>query len=139
MKASVRWAGERTFVGESGTGNAVVVGTTERDGARIAASPMELLLIGTGACTAYDVVHILERGRNPIEGCAVALEAARADSHPAVFTSVHMRFTVTGRGLDPAKVERAVRLSAEKYCSASAMLAKTAAITHDVEVIDPSA
>ena len=138
MKASVRWAGERTFVGESGTGNTVVVGTTERDGTRIAASPMELLLIGTGACTAYDVVHILERGRDPIEGCAVALEATRADSHPAVFTGIHMRFTVTGRGLDPAKVERAVRLSAEKYCSASAMLAKTAAITHDVEVIDPS-
>lgn len=139
MKAQVRWAGERTFVGESGSGNAVVVGTTERDGPRIAASPMELLLIGTGACTAYDVVHILEKGRDPIEGCEVVLEAERADAVPSPFTRIHMRFRVTGRGLDRARVERAIRLSAEKYCSASAMLAKTAEITHEFEVIDPLA
>ena len=89
-----------------------------------------------GGCTAFDVVHILEKSREPVEGCVVELESERAATDPKVFTRVHMRFVVTGRGLDPAKVERAVKLSAETYCSASAMIAKTAEITHEIEVID---
>ena len=99
-------------------------------------SAMELVLIGTGGCTAWDVVQILEKGREPIEDCVVELDAERADEDPMVFTRIHMRFIVTGRGLAPAKVERAIKLSADKYCSASAMLAKTAEITHEFEVID---
>jgi putative redox protein len=99
---------------------------------------MELVLIGLGGCTAFDVVHILERGREPIEDCVVELEAERAQGDPQVFTRVHVHFIVTGRGLDPTKVERAIELSAEKYCSASAMIGKTAAITHDFEVIERS-
>jgi len=97
---------------------------------------MELVLIGTGGCSAFDVIHILEKGREPIEDCVVELDADRAETDPKVFTRVHMHFIVTGRGLDAAKVERAIRLSAEKYCSASAMIAKTAAMTHDFEIID---
>ena len=97
---------------------------------------MELVLIGTGGCTAFDVVHILEKAREAVEDCVVELDADRAEADPKVFTRIHMRFVVKGRKLDPAKVERAVALSAEKYCSASAMLAGTATITHDVEVID---
>jgi putative redox protein len=97
---------------------------------------MELVLIGTGGCTAYDVVHILEKGREPIEDLEVELEADRAETDPKVFTRIHMHFVVRGRGLSPAKVERAIALSVEKYCSASAMLEKTAVMTHDFELID---
>ena len=136
MKARVTWAGERTFLGESGTGNTVTLGTTERDGKRIAPSAMELLLIGTGGCSAWDVVNILEKGRQRVEDCVVDLDADRADTDPAVFTRIHMHFVVKGRGLDAAKVERAIHLSAEKYCSASAMLCKTAELTHDFEVVE---
>ena len=96
---------------------------------------MELVLIGTGGCSAYDVVSILEKGREPVEDVVVELDAERAEGTPAVFTRVHMRFIVKGRGVSPAKVERAIQLSVEKYCSASAMIAKTAEITHDFEVI----
>lgn len=134
MKARVTWSGERTFVGESGTGNTVTLGTTERGGKRIAPSPMELVLIGTGGCTAWDVVNILEKGHQPVEDCLVELDAERADTEPAVFTRIHMHFVVKGRGLHAEKVGRAIKLSADKYCSASAMLAKTAAITHDFEL-----
>ncbi|MDA1132826.1 MAG: OsmC family protein [Proteobacteria bacterium] len=136
MKARVSWAGERTFVGESGTGHTVTLGTTERDGRRIAPSAMELVLIGTGGCTAWDVVNILEKGREDVSDCAVELDADRADTEPSVFTRIHMHFVVTGRGLDHDKVKRAIELSADKYCSASAMLAKTAEITHDFEVVE---
>lgn len=97
---------------------------------------MELVLIGTGGCSAFDVVHILERGREPIEDCVVELNADRAAEDPKVFIGIHMHFVVRGRGLAHSKVERAIGLSVEKYCSASAMLAKTARITHDFEVID---
>jgi putative redox protein len=97
---------------------------------------METVLIGTGACTAFDVVHILDKGREPIEDCVVELEAERAEKDPRVFTRIHMHFVVSGRGLSRAKVGRAIELSAEKYCSASAMLAHTAEITRDFEVID---
>jgi len=97
---------------------------------------MELLLIGTGGCSAYDVVHILEKGREAVEDCVVELDADRAETEPRVFTRIHMHFVVKGRSLSPDKVKRAIDLSIEKYCSASAMLAKTATITHDFEVID---
>ncbi len=97
---------------------------------------MELVLIGTGGCSAYDVVHILEKGREAVEDCVVELDADRAETEPRVFTRIHMHFIVKGRGLSHDKVKRAIDLSIEKYCSASAMMAKTATITHDFEVID---
>ena len=136
MKARVTWSGERTFLGESGTGNTVTLGTTERGGKRIAPSPMELVLIGTGGCTAWDVVNILEKGHQPVEDCLVELDADRADTEPAVFTRIHMHFVVKGRGRNAEKVERAIKRSADKYCAASAMVAKTAAITHDFELVE---
>jgi putative redox protein len=95
-----------------------------------------MVLIGTGGCSAYDVVHILERGREAVEDCVVELDADRAEKEPKVFTRIHMHFIVKGRGLSEAKVQRAIGLSIDKYCSASAMLAKTATITHDFEVVD---
>ena len=135
--ARIKWVEDRTFIAQSGSGHAVTVGTTKGpDGRNLSPSPMELVLMGTGACTAFDVVHILERSREPIEDCVAELTAERAEEDPQVFTRVHIHFVVTGAGLSPEKVERAVKLSAEKYCSASAMIAKTADITHDFEVID---
>jgi len=98
-----------------------------------------LVLIGMGGCSGYDVVHILEKGREPIEDVTVELEAERAQQEPKVFTRIHMHFVVKGRGLAPEKIERAIALSVEKYCSASAMIAKTATITHDFEVVDTTA
>ena len=140
MKARISWVEGRTFVGQSGSGHSIVLGSaSDPDGRTPGPSPMELVLMGTGGCSAFDVVHILERGREPVEDCTVELDADRATDDPKVFTRVHMRFVVTGRGLARAKVERAVRLSVEKYCSASAMIAKTATMTHEVEVIDTAA
>ncbi len=140
MKARIKWVEDRTFTGESQTGHVIPFGTSVGpDGTKLCPSPMELVLIGTGGCSAFDVIHILDKGRQPIEDCVVELDADRAEADPKVFTRVHMHFIVTGRGLDAAKVERAIRLSAEKYCSASAMIAKTAAMTHDFEIIDSSA
>ena len=137
MKARIKWVEDRTFVGESGSGHKVVLGTAfGPEGRTPGPSPMELVLIGMGGCAAFDVVHILEKGREAIEDVAVELEAERADQDPKVFTRVHMHFAVKGQGLASAKVERAVNLSVEKYCSASAMIAKTATITHDFEVLD---
>lgn len=139
MKARVKWAEKRTFIGKSGTGHNFVFGTKEEDGTTPGPSPMELVLIGTGGCSAYDVVSILEKGREPIEDVVVELDADRAEGTPAVFTRIHMHFIVTGRGVNPVKVERAIQLSVEKYCSASAMMAKTAEVTHDFEVVDSAA
>ncbi|WP_157018466.1 OsmC family protein [Mesorhizobium xinjiangense] len=137
MKARIKWVEDRTFVGESGSGHKLVLGTAHgAEGQTPGPSPMELVLIGTGGCSAFDVVHILEKGREAIEDCVVELDAERADTEPKVFTRIHMHFVVKGRNLAPAKVERAINLSIEKYCSASAMLAKTAAITHDFEIVD---
>jgi putative redox protein len=137
MKARVKWVEDRTFLGESGTGHKLVFGTAPGpEGRTPGPSPMELVLIGTGGCSAFDVVHILEKGREAVEDCVVELDAERAAEDPKVFTRIHMHFIVTGRGLSAAKVERAVALSIEKYCSASAMMAKTATLTHDFEVID---
>jgi putative redox protein len=140
MKARIKWVEERTFVGESGSGHKVVLGTAASpQGTTPGPSPMELVLIGTGGCSAFDVVHILEKGREAIEDCVVELDAERAEKDPKVFTRVHMHFVVKGRGLAAAKVKRAIELSVEKYCSASAMLAKTAVISHDFEVVDTTA
>ena len=137
MKARVKWVEERTFVGESGSGHKMVLGTAYGpEGRTPGPSPMELVLIGTGGCSAFDVVHILEKGREPVEDCVVEMDADRAEEDPKVFTKIHMRFVVKGRGLSRKKVERAVALSIEKYCSASAMLARTAEITHEVEIVD---
>ena len=140
MKARIKWVEGRTFVGESGTGHKIVLGTsTEPGGPTPGPSPMELVLIGTGGCSAYDVVHILEKGREAVEDCVVEMEAERAETEPKVFTRIHMHYIVKGRNLAPAKVERAIQLSVEKYCSASAMIAKTATITHDFEVVETGA
>jgi len=137
MKARVKWVENRTFIGESGSGHKLVLGTAVGpEGRTPGPSPMELVLIGTGGCSAFDVVHILTKGREPVEDVAVEVEAERADQDPRVFTRVHMHFIVRGRGLSKEKVERAIKLSVEKYCSASAMIAKTATMTWDFEVFD---
>lgn len=137
MKARVRWHHGVSFVGHSGTGHSVVMdGAPEAGGENLGPRPMEMLLLGLGGCTAYDVVVILRKARQPIEDCVVELSAERADSIPKVFTKIHMHFAVTGRQLSEGYVKRAVDLSAEKYCSATRMLAKTAEITHDFEVIE---
>ena len=137
MKARVKWVENRTFIGESGSGHKLVLGTAVGpEGRTPGPSPMELVLIGTGSCSAFDVVHILTKGREPVEDVAVEVEAERADQDPRVFTRVHMHFIVRGRGLSKEKVERAIKLSVEKYCSASAMIAKTATMTWDFEVLD---
>ncbi len=135
MKARVKWLDHMTFVGEAGSGHAVVMdGPPEHGGRNVGIRPMEMMLLGLGGCTAFDVVHILKKARQPVIDCEVRLEAERAADPPAVFTAIHLRYLVRGRGLSPAQVERAVELSAQKYCSASIMLAKTADITHEVEI-----
>lgn len=140
MKARIKWVEGRTFVGESQSGHRLVLGTAHGEGGKSPGpSPMELLLIGTGGCSAIDVVHILEKGREAVEDCVVELDSDRAETDPKVFTRIHMHFIVKGRGLSHDKVKRAVQLSAEKYCSASIMMGKTAKVTHDFEVVDTAA
>ena len=137
MKARIKWVENVSFIAESGTGHAVVMdGPGEHGGRNLGPRPMEMLLMGLGGCTAFDVLHILKKARQPVQDCIVELTAERADEIPAVFTKIHAHFIVTGQGLKEKQVERAVALSAEKYCSASIMLGKTAEITHDFEVID---
>jgi putative redox protein len=137
MKAYVKWIEDRNFLGESDSGHAVVMGSKGgKTGVAIAPTPMELILMGLGGCTSYDVVHILERGREAVTDCALEIDAERAEEDPKVFTKIHLHFVVTGRKLNAAKVERAIALSAEKYCSASAMLSRSVAITHDFEVAE---
>lgn len=136
MKARVKWVEGRTFTGEVEAGHRIVLGSAHQGRPKPGPSPMELLLIGTGGCAAYDVVHILEKGRDPVTDCVCDVTAERAETDPKVFTKIHLQFTVTGRGLDRKKVERAIQLSAEKYCSASVMMAATAEVTHDFEVIN---
>lgn len=139
MKARVKWVEDRTFTGEVEAGHRIVLGNAYGESLKPGPSPMELLLIGTGGCAAYDVVHILEKGRDPVTDCVCDVTAERAGTEPKVFTKIHLHFIVTGRGLTPAKVGRAVQLSAEKYCSASAMMAATAEVTHDFEVVEAGA
>lgn len=136
MDVRVKWVEDRTFVGEAESGHKFAFGTASDNGPKPGPSPMELVLIGTGGCSAYDVVSILEKGRQAIEDVSVDLDADRAEDHPKVFTRIHMHFVVKGRGLDEAKVARAISLSVEKYCSASAMMEKTATLTHDYEIVD---
>ena len=138
MKARVQLVEGMTFIAESGSGHAVVLDAAADIGGRnLGARPMELVLMGTGACSAIDVVHILRRARQPITGCVVDLEAERASDDPKVFTKIHLHYVVTGKGLAPTQVERAIKLSKEKYCSATIMLAKTAEITFDYEILEP--
>lgn len=139
VKARIKWIENAAFLGESESGHALVMdGSPNAGGRNLGPRPMETVLIGTGACSAYDVVHILKKGREPITDCVVDIIAERAPTDPKVFTAIHFHFVITGNGLSPAKVERAVKLSAEVYCSASAMLAKTAQITHDFEILEPA-
>ena len=137
MKARVKWFENAMFIGESGSGHAVVMdGAPEAGGRNLGVRPMELLLIGMGGCSSFDVVHILRKGRHDVRDCEVTLEAERAETDPKVFTRVHLHFVVTGKGLTDAIVERAVRLSSEKYCSASIMLGATATITSEYSVTE---
>jgi putative redox protein len=132
MKARIKWMDGRAFVGESGSGHAVVMdGAPESGGRNIGVRPMEMLLLGLGGCTAFDVVMILEKSREKVTACEVELEATRASEDPKVFTHVKMIYKLKGRALKPAAVERAINLSAEKYCSASIMFGKTATIEHE--------
>jgi putative redox protein len=135
MKARVKWVDGLMFVGESGSGHAVVMdGAPEHGGRDLGLRPMEMLLLGLGGCTAIDVMLILKKGREAVADCAIEIEAERADTDPKIFTRIHLHYVLTGRNLARPKVERAIELSAEKYCSASAMLARTAEITHDFEI-----
>ena len=140
MKARIKWIDNVAFVGETESGHAVVMdGSPEAGGRNLGPRPMETVLIGTGACSAFDVIHILRKGREAVTDCIVDLTAERAHTDPKVFTAIHFHYIVSGDGLNPAKVSRAIKLSAEVYCSASAMLAKTARITHDFEIHDTTA
>jgi len=135
MKAAVRWVDGMMFEASADSGHTIPMdGPPELGGRNRGSRPMEVVLMGTGACSAADVVSILEKSRQNIEGCVVELEAERADTVPKVFTRIHMHYVVTGSDLKPAAVKRAVRLSAEKYCSATRMLNETAEITHDFEI-----
>lgn len=137
MKARIEWVQDVMFVGESGSGHSVVMdGAPDAGGRNLGVRPMEMLLLGLGGCSAFDVMSILKRGREAVTDCVVTLEAERATTDPKVFTRINMHYLVTGRALDPHKVERAVNLSAEKYCSASAMLSQTAQITHSIELVE---
>jgi putative redox protein len=137
MKVRIKWIEDVAFVGESESGHALVMdGAPEGGGRNLGPRPMETVLIGTGGCTAYDVVHILRKSRAAVTDCVVQIDAARADEDPKVFTKIHFHFVVTGKALKPQQVERAVHLSADKYCSASIMLGKTALITHDFEIVE---
>jgi putative redox protein len=141
MQARIQWVQEAMFVVESGSGHAVVVdGPPDGGGRNLGVRPMELVLMGVGACTAYDVVHILKKSRQPVLRCVAELSAERAETEPKVFTKIHVHFIVTGRGLTEASVKRAVDLSAEKYCSASIMLVRAGVeISHDFELVETAA
>lgn len=137
MKARARWVEGMAFMGEAGSGHAVMMdGAPEYGGRNIGIRPMEMLLIGLAGCTGFDVVSILKKGRENVTGCEVEAEAERATEDPKVFTKIHLAYRVTGRGLSRAKAERAVTLSKEKYCSASIMLGATAEMSYTLEVID---
>jgi len=139
MECNVKWTGPdgMSFVAETGSGHAVMMdGAPEGGGRNLAPRPMEMVLLGCGGCTAYDVVVILRKSGQEIRGCEVKLVAERASADPKVFTRIHYHFTVRGRGLKANIVERAIKLSHDKYCSASAMLAKTAQLSLDWEILD---
>ena len=135
MKIRVKWIERVSFLGETESGHAIVMdGAPEGGGRNLAPRPMETMLAGTGGCTAYDVVTILRKARQNLTDCVVEVEAQRASQDPKVFTRIHFHFIVTGKNIDRKHVARAIELSADKYCSASIMLAKTAEVTHDFEI-----
>lgn len=138
MQATVKWVDGRMFVGESGSGHAVVMdGPPDHGGRNIGIRPMEMLLIGVGGCSSFDVVDILEKGRHAVTGCETQVTAERVDAVPSVFSKIHLHFKVTGKSLSATAVERAVKLSAEKYCSASIMLGNAGVeISHDFEIFE---
>lgn len=137
MKARIEWKDGASFLATSGSGHAVLMdGPPEGGGENRGPRPMEMLLMGTGGCAAFDVVLILRKSRQNISNCEVEIEAERAQQEPKVFTRLHLHFILTGKNLNPLQVERAIRLSAEKYCSASIMLGKTALLTHDYEIVE---
>ena len=137
MKARVRWVDGALMLGESDSGHTVVMdGPEEHGGRNLGVRPMEMLLLGMGGCTEFDVVHILTKGRHQVDLCEVELTAERADTEPKVFSRIHVHFRVAGPGLTEKAVERAVRMSAEKYCSASIMLGAVAEISHDFELLE---
>ena len=135
MKSKVKWLDNMTFVGESASGHSVVMdGPPEFGGQNLGIRPMEMLILGLGGCSSFDVILILKKARQQVEHCEVELDYERAAENPKVYTRIHMHFIVSGRNLDAKRVDKAIALSAEKYCSASIMLAKTADITHDFEI-----
>lgn len=137
MEIKVSWAGDAAFVGESASGHKVVMdGPPEGGGRDLGPRPMEMLLLGTGACSSYDVISILKKSRQKVSACEVVVSSERAESEPKVFTKIHIHFKVSGTDLKDKQVERAVSLSAEKYCSASIMLGATAEVTHDYEIFE---
>jgi putative redox protein len=140
MKARIKWTEGAQFVASSDSGHAVVMdGPVDGGGKNLGLRPMEMVLLGTGGCTAYDVVDILKKSRQPVRDCVVEIEADRAAEAPKVFTRIHIHFIVTGTGLSEAAVKRAVDLSAEKYCSASIMLQRAGVqISHDYQIVDPA-
>jgi len=136
MKANIAWQEGVSFLGQVGSGHSVLMdGAPEAGGKNLGPRPMEMILLGLGGCTAFDVVHIMRKGRQAITGCQVEMDAQRATEDPKVFTRIHLHFIITGKDLDSRQVERAINLSAEKYCSASMMLKATVDITHDYEII----
>lgn len=139
MECTVRWQADAgmAFIAETGSGHLLAMdGAPDGGGRNLAPRPMETVLAGTGGCTAYDVVLILKRGRQQVSGCSVKIDAERAESEPKVFTRIHMHFTVSGKSLSESAVARAIQLSHEKYCSASAMLAKTAVMTTGFDIVE---
>ena len=137
MKARIEWKDGASFLATSGSGHAVLMdGPPEGGGENRGPRPMEMLLMGSGGCAAFDVVLILRKSRQNVSNCELEIEAERAQQEPKVFTRLHLHFIVTGKNLNPSQVERAIRLSAEKYCSASIMLGKTAVLTHDYEIVE---
>jgi putative redox protein len=137
MQATIKWVDGMMFVGETGSGHAVVIdGPPDHGGRNMGVRPLEMLLLGVGSCSSIDVVQILQKGRNSVSACVTEVTAERVDAIPSVFSKIHLHFIVTGHDLKTSAVERAVKLSAEKYCSASIMLSKAVEITHDFEVIE---
>lgn len=137
MKASIKWTGNVSFTGTADSGHTIIMdGAPESGGQNKGARPMELVLIGMGGCTSFDVVYILRKSRQEISGCVAEVDAQRAETDPKVFTHIHIHFVVSGKNLDSKKVQHAIELSATKYCSASIMLGKTAKITHDFEIVE---
>lgn len=137
MKTKIQWTGGVSFTGHTETGHAIVMdGSPEAGGENKGARPMEVVLTGMGGCTAFDVVHILRKQRQDVRDCVAEIDAERAPADPKVFTRIHVHFIIKGKGMDAKKVAHAIELSATKYCSASIMIAKTATITHDFELIE---